>query len=215
MQSIKNEDIVYNAIQDYLSKNKTLKVNDIIPYLRSRLSKIDINVNTEGIITIVQSLINKKLIVEGTILTKDIILNTPKRKIIYEYVKNNPGVYLQKIFKDLNYSNHAVIWHINMLLEFKFISKGIVDCHTVYFEPSVDLKRIKLYYYLNNEKSQKIIQFLKINRSGCSKAQILSQLDMHPKTVTKYIDSLLEIGVIMKESAFHKDIYYIKEGFSQ
>ena len=64
------------------------------------------------------SLIQKKLVVEGKKYTRDDILNSEKRRKIYEYVIDNPGLNLNRIANDLKITNYVVYWHLNTLLKF-------------------------------------------------------------------------------------------------
>ena len=120
---LENEKFVFNVINDYLSGNRKFEFNKVIPYLSSRISRASINLNTRGIIEVLRSLADKNLIVEGSKFTKNRVLLTLKRRKMYEFILKNPGTYKYKIQKELNYGNHTIIWHINVLLEFGFIEK--------------------------------------------------------------------------------------------
>ena len=122
-----NEDTVYQIIQEYLIKKNSLKLDEVIPYVKARLSKIPIDLNEKGIIVVIQSLIDKNIIVGGFKLTKDEILETPKRMRIYEYIIENPGVYFYQIVKNLEFSKHVVRWHLDVLLKFDFINIDLIS----------------------------------------------------------------------------------------
>ena len=76
------EEIVFNAVQDYLNDNKILEKNNLVNYIKSYFSKIAININEEGIVKNLESLIEKKRIVEGSKLTRNTVLQNEKRKNI-------------------------------------------------------------------------------------------------------------------------------------
>ena len=77
--------------------------------------------NYEGIRTILKSLLKKKLIIERSKFIKDEVLENDNRERVYNYIKNNPGVYFNQIAKKLLLSNYILAWHIKMLFQFNFI----------------------------------------------------------------------------------------------
>ena len=92
-----NEQTVLNIINEYLDKNRFFSANDIVPFISSRFAKSDINININGIRTILKSLVEKNFIVEGSKLTRNEILTNINRKKIYEYIQKNPGSHFNKI----------------------------------------------------------------------------------------------------------------------
>ncbi|KKN37053.1 hypothetical protein LCGC14_0767530, partial [marine sediment metagenome] len=125
------EKIVFTVVQEYLNKNRYFDVNEITPFIVSRFRLSSININIKGIEEILRSLVKKKIIVEGSKLSIDEILNNEKRKIIYQFILNNPGTYFYKIVTQLGISNHVVVWHLKMLLKFDLIQVEKVENHDV------------------------------------------------------------------------------------
>ncbi len=116
------ENIVLTVVQEYLDKNRQFDLEKIISFIISRFRLSAINININGLKEILKSLIKKNLIVEGSKLSHDDILLNLKRLKIYNYILKNPGVYFNRIVKDLNLSNHIVIWHS---ITIKYILKQI------------------------------------------------------------------------------------------
>ncbi|MFX1390447.1 MAG: hypothetical protein ACFE9Z_10320 [Promethearchaeota archaeon] len=202
------EDIVFTAVQDYLNDNRILEKNNLINYIKSYFSKLSININEEGIIKNLESLIKQKKIVEGSKLTKDTLLENSKRKKIYEFILENSGIYFNKIVKKVNMSNHVVYWHLNMLLKFNFIKTTNIQNHDIYYDSRLNGEEVKIHYLTNKKESKKIIDYLSINRSGIKKTQLADALKMHPKTIKKYVGILFEFGLIEKKKYSPKEILY-------
>ena len=116
---IQHEDVVFEITQEYLNKNRCFNLENIIPYINVRLKKFSISLNYEGIREILKSLIKKKLILERSKLTKNDILNNTNRKKIYDFITNNPGVYFNRIARELDLSNYILAWHIKILMKFE------------------------------------------------------------------------------------------------
>ncbi len=206
------EKLVYQMIQEYLNKNRYLNITNLIPYIKNRFTNAQININEEGIAKIISSLIERRLIVKRSKLVKEDILTHPNRIKLFNYIKENPGVYFYCLVKELNISNHVVKWHLDMLLMFNFISKIQVDNHDIYFDANLDPMDAIQRYYLSNEKCKMIIEHLKNNADGgITKTGISEQLNMHLKTVTKYVKVLCKIGLIKKEEISYKTLYFYRK----
>jgi len=207
----RHELLVFEAINDYLKQNRTFSIVKIINYLNSRFSKGSININTNGIREILISLLEKKMVVEGAKLTKKDVLKFSRRKKIYDYIKENPGTYINKMAKDLKIRNVVVYYHLSMLLKFNFIKKTSIDNHVVYFDSNIDLRDINKLYLTSKEKSKKIINYLKINNFGISKTKLSRDLKFNIYTIEKYINSLEQFNIISKEKISNQILYFLED----
>ncbi|MFX1329551.1 MAG: winged helix-turn-helix transcriptional regulator [Promethearchaeota archaeon] len=206
-----NEQVVLETINEYLDKNRYFSLNDILPFISSRFAKSGINVNIDGIKTILKSLIEKNIIVEGSKLTKtDILLNYNRNKI-YNYIYKNPGVHFNKIVSTLNLNIPVVEWHLNMLIKFMFITKEKIDNLDTYFDINIKSEDRMLIYLISSNKYKQIIEYIKENQEGISKHQISGQLNMHSTTVNKYTDRLLEYGILTKKALPNKTLFFLNQ----
>ena len=208
-KSVPDETKVYNIIVDYLKDKRELRLDSVIPHLKNKLRNSHFDINNEIIINVLRSLIQQKLIVEGSRLVRYDLLNIPKRREIYRFIVNNPGVYHYEIIKQLDISSNAVIWHLKVLKIFKLIKEIDVDNHDIYCDKGVSFSKVKKNYFLRREKSQKIISTLNNERDGMTKTALSRTLNMHFNTVEKYLKALQEIGVIIKEKMGNKTLYSI------
>lgn len=204
-----NEQTVLDIINEYLDKNRYFNANDIVPFISSRFAKSGINVNVNGIKTILKSLVEKNVIVEGSKLTRDEILTNLNRNKIYEYIQKNPGINFNKIVSSLNLNIPVVEWHLNILIKFNFIIKEKIDNLDVYFDLNIEPEDRMILYFISKDKSKQIIDFLKINQEGITKYQISEQLNMHSTTVTKYTERLHEYKILNKMSLPNKTLFFL------
>jgi predicted transcriptional regulator len=204
------EQAILEMVHDYLNKNRQFSFEEIIPYIISRVRLAKINVNKEGIRVILKSLTEKKLLVEGSKLAKSGILTNEKRKRIYEYIVNHPGTYFNRILTELNYSNHVVVWHLNMLIKFDFIHKEVLENHEVYFDATKELEEIISKYFISKEKSKEIIHYLKNDDIGVTKTNLSHELNMHMDTLSKYLKLLEKYDVIVKKKIDNRNLYFLK-----
>ena len=157
---LNNEEIVYNVILDYLNQNRPFRISEILPYITSRFAKASININEIGVKEILRSLIQKKLLVEGSVLTRNELIQNPKRKQIFYIVRDNPGIIFNGIVKKSNFSNYIVYWHMSILLKFGCVNKAMVGKHQIFFDSRVDvedatvsLAPFRCMHPLNNDKT--------------------------------------------------------------
>ncbi|MHA1147677.1 MAG: hypothetical protein ACTSR8_05485 [Promethearchaeota archaeon] len=206
-----DESKVYNLIVEHLKEKRELKLDSAIPYLQNKLRATFLDIDTKIIIKTLQSLIQNKLIVEGSRLVRYDVLNISKRREIYRFIVNNPGVFHYEIVKHLDLSTHVVIWHLRVLKNFKLIKETNIDNHDVYFDKEVSFSEVNKNYFLRRKKSQKILSTLKNVREGMTKTAISRTLKMHPNTVKKYIEALLEIGLLDTKEIGNKTLYLLPD----
>ncbi|TET61065.1 MAG: HTH domain-containing protein [Promethearchaeota archaeon] len=204
-----NEQTVLEIINEYLDKNRFFSVYDILPFISSRFAKSGINININGIRTILKSLVEKNFIVEGSKLTRNEILSNFNRKKIYEYIQKNPGAHFYNIVSNLDLNIPVVEWHLNILIKFMYISKEKIENRGAYFDVNVKSEDRMIIYLISKDKCKQIIDFLKENQEGITRSQISEQLNMHSTTVTKYTDKLHENRILTKKSLPNKTLYFL------
>ena len=205
-----HEEIVFETIQDYLNKKRVFYMDKLIPYLSLKLGRSKTNISNEGIQKILISLVKKNMIIEGTTLTKNDVLMNSTRKKIYDYLKENPGKYINRIAKELEIGNKVVFWHLNILEKFNFIKKIIVDNHVIYFDSNINLRDSNKLYLISKEKCKRIINYLKINNFGITKSHLSRDLNIHRNTIEKYVNSLEEFNIITKTKRSNQVLYFIE-----
>jgi predicted transcriptional regulator len=205
------EKVILDIVHDYLDKNRQFTFEEIIPFIISRVRLASLNINKEGVKTVLKSLTNKKFLVEGSKLAKIDVLNNQKRRRIYEYIVKNPGIYFNRIVTELNYSNHIVVWHLNMLIKFDFVHKEVLENHEVYFDATKEFDEIVSKYFISKEKSKEIINFLQKDDIGVTKTSLSHELSMHMNTLAKYLDILEKYDVIVKKKIDNRNLYFLNE----
>jgi predicted transcriptional regulator len=98
-----------------------------------------------------------------------------------------------------------------MLERFHLINKKKIEDHEVYFGIDQEIKDPKIHYFLAKAKSQEIIQYLKNRSKGLPKTQIAEELNMHYNTITKYINTLENYGIVNKKDLPNKTLYFLNK----
>ncbi|MFX1450185.1 MAG: winged helix-turn-helix transcriptional regulator, partial [Promethearchaeota archaeon] len=97
-------------IANELTKNKPLNLEELysIAIKEIKESKNDIS-------QAIYQLILNNFIIEGSKITKDMVLENNTRNAIFEYIYEKPGSHLREIRDILNLSPRLVSWHLKML----------------------------------------------------------------------------------------------------
>ena len=161
-----------------------------------------------GIVKILNSFIDRNIIVEGSKLTIEDVLVSKKRREIFKFIEQNPGTYYYNIVRELGMASHVVVWHVEILLDFNLINSIEEDNHDIYFSGEIPPEKAKKLYYLVNEKSKKILSYLESNDMGVTKTEISKNLSMHPKTVKKYINALEHHQLVHSIKDRNKILYF-------
>jgi len=206
----KKEDIVLEVVQEYLDMNRVLDMENVVDFIKHRFSRKSININNKGIKKILKNLIENKYIIPGSKLIKYEILQNPNRREIYDVIKANPGIYFNKLLKRVKLANHVVAWHINILLKFECILKEKIDNHEVYYHPKISPAEAKRSHYLSKAKSREIIEYCKnTDYKPITKTHLSKALNTHYNTISKYVDILESLGVLVKIEMDNKTVYEI------
>ena len=196
-ESNREEMQVYETIKEYLKKNSLHSSSELIDYIDQRL-KSNSNINRNKINLIVQSLAKKDRIIIGTKLLKENILEIPLRKKIFDTIRKNPGININELERTLKIGSNQVLWHLDYLHKFKFIKSIRVGNQKAYYMYDLDPVCLETYFYLRKDKVKKIIELLKNSNahSGVSPTRMSKELNMHYNTIRKYLNILLEIGMV-------------------
>jgi predicted transcriptional regulator len=98
-----------------------------------------------------------------------------------------------------------------MLLKFGFIKKEEIENHEIYFDARTKESKLAKNYISSKEKSKKIIDFLKENDQGLTKTHLAKVLEMHHNTITKYLNLLEDMDIIIKKKIYKQTLYFLND----
>ena len=206
------ESNLLEIIHEYLENNRTFNLEKIIPFINHRTSQMSIDINNKGIKIVLESLLKKKLIVEGSKLTQEEILKNKKRRKILEFILNNPGANFNKIVKTTDICNHLVAWHLNMLIKFGIINKTqLKNEREIYFSQELEPDQAVKLHFLSKKKCKRIFQYIKKDDMGVLKTHLVDNLNFHPHTIEKYLNILLEFQLVVMKKESNKTLYFLND----
>ncbi|MFX1308429.1 MAG: hypothetical protein ACFE9M_00110 [Promethearchaeota archaeon] len=199
------ESVVFKLVEEYLTKKTFFSIREIISYINNRV-RYKPSINENRIELILKDLIKSRVIIPGTRLMKNNIVEHPKRNEIYNYIKKTPSN-INEIMRALNIGSNQVLWHLSCLEKFQFIRSKQINNHKIFFKFDSDPKFDSLYYYLKKEIVQKIINFMEKENKGFKITEITTALKKNHSTIKKYLDILKNMELIKIEKEKNRKIF--------
>ncbi|MFX0034672.1 MAG: ArsR family transcriptional regulator [Candidatus Hermodarchaeota archaeon] len=215
MTSLNNiEPIVLELVEEYLTKKSFFSIRDIISYINNRV-KYNPNINENSIELILKKLLKRRIIIPGTRLMKNNIVENPTRNEILNYIKKNPSN-INKIMKVLNIGSNQVLWHLSCLEKFNFVRSKKINNHRIFFKFDSNPEFDELYYYLKKKIVQKIINFMEEANKELKITEISVNLKKNHNIIKKYLDILKDLKLIRIEEDGKRKLFRLdREKYSQ
>ena len=210
-QLLMEERMVLDLVQEYIEDHQLFNANAIIPFISSRFARSSINISNQGIKSILQSLVRKNFIIEGSSLTREDVLNNENRKLIYDYILRNPGDYFYRIVKKTKLNIPVVEWHLKMLIKFNFIKKRKISNQEVYFRAGKEDEVDEIIHFIRKDISKKIINFFLNDNAGLTKTQSVKLLKIHYNTINKYFNKLERMRILNSIKLSNMTIFFLNK----
>ena len=139
---------------------------------------------------------------EGSKYTKKSILSNPYRRAIYHFVRTNLGAHFslikKEIFSDKKSAGSAgqLIWHLEMLLKFKYIKKMKMGNFTLFLPIDLDDELGLISFLLRDELNKKIFNLI-AEKGQVKKTEIYKILNEPRELVYYRINNLIEYGILI------------------
>jgi predicted transcriptional regulator len=185
---------VLEIAEDIMRKNKILNVENLY-----NLAKKQLKIPRNGLLSIIQFLINKKILIDGSKFSKESVLSNHIRNGIYNYIRLNPGVHFsmlrKKALPEEKGSSGQLVWHLEMLLKFSYIKKIKVGNYTVFlpFGLSEDVGRV--LFLLRDRINYKLIKLL-TEEKNVFKSEIYKEIDEKREDVYYRINNLINHDLV-------------------
>ncbi|TFF93636.1 MAG: hypothetical protein EU544_05595 [Promethearchaeota archaeon] len=183
---------VLEIAEELVDNNQVIQID-----LLYKLAKRRLKIESKGLYSIINKLIQRKIIVEGTKLLRHEVLNNSYREEIFQYVKNYPGVHFsiikEKVMADG--STGQFVWHIEVLLKFEFIKKLEIKNYSLFLPYEMDEELGTYYFLLRDRLNRRIVKHIK-NGEAYKQSDIYNSLDDSKGTVIYHIQTLEEYGIV-------------------
>jgi len=202
----KTEAVVFEIVEEYLSKNAFFSLEDIVIFINNRV-KMNPNINRAGIEAVIKTMIKRRIIIPGTKLMKNNITENQTRKKILNYIKKNPAININEIMKHQNIGSNQALWHLSALEKFQFIRSKKIGNRKIFFACGSNPEFDEIHYYLKVEIVQEIIKFMEKSKNALKVTDIADGLKKNHNTVTKYLSILDNLNLLKIEKEKTRNLY--------
>lgn len=133
-------------------------------------------------------------------LEGDEVLKHDARSTMMDIVKDRPGINEATLARELDVHPSTVRYHARILEEEGFLTSKADGREIVYFRSDQPTDKIKqeLLKIARKPAKRRVIQAVR-DTPGLSLSEAARQLDVHPSTVKRHADTLIEKGVLEDE----------------
>lgn len=199
------ESVVLELVREYLTKKTFFSIREIISFINNRV-RYNPNINENRIELVLKDLIKRRVIIPGTKLMKNNIIEHPIRNEIFNFIKKNPSN-INEIMKVLKIGSNQALWHLSCLEKFQFVRSKQINNHRMFFKFDSNPKIDPFYYYLKKNIVQDIIEFMRIENKALKITEIADGLKKNHSTIKKYIDILIDLKLIKTEKQKNRNIF--------
>ena len=190
---------VQQVIQIALELTKEHKIiNTELLYNRA---KKELKIPRQGLNTIIQMLLIRKILINGSRFIKKTVLKNEIRYSIYWLVKSNIGVHFSFIKKEISQQKMSemgvghLIWHLEKLIEFNLIKKVRVKNCTIFLPVEISDDKGILYFIMRDNLNRRIVKFL-LEHESVNKADIYKYLNIKREKMYYRIKNLIKSEII-------------------
>lgn len=184
---------ILELAEEILSRNQTFNAKYLYNEAKKRL-KID----RKTILRTIQLLIEKRILIEGSKLTKDLVLLNPHRKSILEFIQRNLGANFSMIkgaYEGTTGSPGQLIWHLQMLLKFKYIKKIKYRRFTILIPSEVEEMLGVHFFILRNQLNLGIVKLFLVE-DVIKKSDIYKHLNREREKINYRVNLLIEVNIL-------------------
>ncbi|NVM53077.1 MAG: winged helix-turn-helix transcriptional regulator [Candidatus Helarchaeota archaeon] len=187
------EERVLSIIKEILKKHIVFQFD--ATFIDFCLQKL--KVSEMEIYSAIYSLLRRKLIVPGSTLTREQILENPSRTLIFETIQKHPGIHIRELCTTLNMSSGVVRTHLKVLENFNYIrrKKYTTPKFVLLFLKDFPQTYDDFFLISKNENDQHIIQCL--TNTQLTMTDLSSRLGLHHSTVQYHLKKLGHLDFII------------------
>ena len=187
--------------EDILNQNKVLNIQSLYNKAKKQLK-----IPKKGLVKIISLLLNKKILIEGSKYTKKTVLTNRVRYRILKYIEGNGAAYFSEIRRNIladdgdDLGSGQLIWHLEMLLKFKYIKKIKVGNYSVFLPIYIDDETGEIIFLLNDKVNREITKAL-LKREPIKQSEIYKIVSYKRENVYYRIKNLIfhQIIVVKEE----------------
>ena len=190
---------VQQVLQIALELTKEHKlINTELLYNRA---KRVLKIPRQGLNTIIQMLLNRKILVDGSRFTKETVLKNKIRYYIFWLVKTHIGAHFSFLKNEVSQQKESeigvghLIWHLEKLIKFNLIRKVKVKNCTIFLPVEISNEEGIIFFIMRDDLNRQIVEIL-LEHESVNKADIHKDLNVVREKVNYRIKKLIELEII-------------------
>ena len=164
-------------------------------------AKNELKIPKKGLKTIIQMLLNRRILVDGSRFIKMTVLINKTRDTIYWLVNTHIGAHFSFLKAKLSQLKQNEIgvghlkWHLEKLIKFNFIRKVKVMNYTIFLPVEMSDEEGTLHFILRDDLTRDIVEFL-IEHEPVIKTDLYKELNVKRGKIYYRIKKLIEMEII-------------------
>ncbi len=181
-----------------LTKEKRLITTELL----YNIAKKQLKIPKWGLNKIIQMLLKKKILVDGSKFIKTTVLKNKTRSYIYWEIKTHTGAHFSFLKEQVSFQKEheigvgQLIWHLKKLLEFNLIKKVKVKNYVLYLPIEIDNDIGIFYFLLRDEINRKIVEFV-LEQGIINRNDLYNQLELKRENLHYHTKILIEFNIIL------------------
>jgi len=186
---------VLEIAEEILHEQQVLTLDKLF----SRAKRI-LKIPNSGLKSIIQYLVNKKILVDQSRFTRLSVMSNPVRKQLYFILRNNIGVHLAALKKLLQQINPnlgvgQLLWHVDMLIKFDYIKSMKVGNYLILLPKEIDDSYGRISFFLRDKLNWRILKLL--NSEGqLKRSEIYKVLNESRELIFYHVKNLIEYELL-------------------
>lgn len=132
-------------------------------------------------------------------ISRDELLEHPKRAAIYEAIEDEPGIHLSELSRELDLSWGTLLHHLRKLEKADLVTSDEAQGKRCFFLPGqVSSEERSILPALENEKARRIAEFY-LDNPGASQSEAAEDLGYSPALISWHLSKLEDAGVVERE----------------
>jgi predicted transcriptional regulator len=203
-------DINSNLVQEVLavaesiiSANRVLDAKLLYDEVRKRQ-----RVDPKALLAAINFLMARRILVEGSKLTKELVLSNLHRKNIFDYIRSKGSAKFSAIrdaYEGTTGSSGQLIWHLQILLKFNYIKKLKFKRFTIFLPQEIDEAQGLIYFLTQDPLNQKILKLL-YTQGPQMRTDFYEAIDAPREKIHYRVKVLLEMNLISPFGGSDKEL---------
>jgi predicted transcriptional regulator len=134
------------------------------------------------------------------------LLEHERRRVIYQYLRRNPGLHLRELHRRLEIPLSSLNYHLNYMVRYQILNKE-EDGHVQrYFTVSLSQRDKELISLLRQKRIREIV-LLVLTHTKIKFQQLLDTMKLPPSTLSYYLSRLIDHHLLQRHHIGRETLY--------